>query len=148
MSFTTSGRLPDHAGARRIAPLVCAVVIGLVALAGCGGSSSKPAYCTARTNLESAITDITSLSPTSGISALEAAFTKIKTDANTVVSEAKSDFPSQTSAIQSSVASLTSAVSALKSNPSAGNIATTTGAAASVVSSFQSFVNTSKSKCS
>ena len=126
---------------------MCVVVLGLVALAGCG-SSNKPAYCSARTSLENSINEVTSLSPSSGISALQAAFTNIKTDANAVVSQAKSDFPSETSAITSSVDALTSAVSALTANPSASQIATVVSAAGNVVSSFKSFVDASKSKCS
>ena len=88
------------------------------------------------------------MSPSSGVGALEAAFRKIKTDANTVVGQAKSDFPSETSAIKSSVDALTSAVTALKTNPSPSHIATVASAAASVVSSFKNFVDASKSKCS
>ena len=145
--MTTSARQPHHTVARWIAPVVCVAVLGLVALAGCG-SSSKPAYCSARTSLENSIKEVTSLSPSSGISALEAAFTKIKTDANTVVSQAKSAFPSETSAIKSSVDALTSAVNALKVNPSPSHIATVASAAGNVVSSFKSFVDASKSKCS
>jgi hypothetical protein len=90
---------------------------------------------------------VTSLSPSSGIGALQAAFTKVKADANTVVSEAKGDFPSETSAIKSSVAALSTAVDALRANPSAGNIATVVGAAGNVVNSFKSFIDASKSKC-
>jgi hypothetical protein len=147
VTLTTTARQPHHTVARRIVLLICVGAVGLVALAGCG-SSSKPAYCSVRSSVQNTIKDIESLSPTSGLSALESAFTKIKTNANTVVSEAKNDFPSETSAIQSSVNSLTSAVSSLRSNPSAGNIATVAGAAGNVVSSFQSFLNATKSKCS
>jgi hypothetical protein len=147
MTLTTSPGQPRHAVAKWIARVFCVVVLGLLALAGCG-SSSKPAYCSARASLESSIKEVTSLSPTSGIGALQTAYTKIKADATTVVSQAKNDFPSETSAITSSVDSLTSAVNALKANPSAGNIATVASAATTVVSSFQSFVDASKSKCS
>ena len=139
-------RQPHHTAAKWIAQVVCVSVLGLVALAGCG-SSSKPAYCSARTSLENSIKEVTSLSPSSGIGALQAAFAKVKTDANTVVSQAKSDFPSETSAIRSSVDALSSAVNALKANPSASDIATVVGAAGNVVSSFQRFVDASKSKC-
>ena len=148
VTLTTSARQPHRTVTTWIARAVYVAVLGLVGLAGCGSSSSKLAYCSARTSLENSIKQVTSLSPSSGIGALEAAFTNIKTDANTVISQAKGDFPSQTSAIKSSVDSLTTAVSALESNPSPSNIATVTGAAGNVVSSFKSFVNASKSKCS
>jgi hypothetical protein len=135
-----------HAAGRLIARVVCVAVLGLVALAGCG--SSKPAYCSARTNLENSVNEATSLSPSSGVSALQAQFKKIQTDANAVVSQAKGDFPSETSAIKSSVDALKSAVNALPANPSASQIASVVGSASSVVSSVKSFVDASSSKCS
>ena len=145
--MSTSANQPHHAAAKWITRIVCVAVLGLVILAGCG-SSSKPAYCSARANLENSIKGVTNLSPSSGISALEAQFTKIQTDANTVVTQAKSDFPTETSAIKSSVDALTTAVTALKANPSASQIATVASAASNVVSSVKSFVDASSSKCS
>lgn len=133
-----------HAAARWIAFLA---VVGLVALAGCGGSS-KPAYCSARTDLENSIKGVTNLSPTSGVSTLQTEFEKVKTAANKVVSQAKSDFPNETSAIKSSVDALSSSVNALTANPSAGQIVAVTTAASTALSSVQSFLDASKSKCS
>ncbi|MBV9413340.1 MAG: hypothetical protein JO363_00025, partial [Solirubrobacterales bacterium] len=75
-------------------------------------------------------------------------FNKVKTDANAVVTQAKGDFPNETSAIRSSIDALTSAVNALEANPSAGQIATVTGAASNAVSSVKSFIDASKPKCS
>ena len=54
-------------------------------------------------------------------------------------SSAKSDFPSQTSAIKSSVDTLSGAVNALPSNPSPAQVAAIATDAASVVSSVKSF---------
>ena len=96
----------------------CLAAAGLVGLAGCGGSS-KPAYCSDRSNLESSIKGLTSLNRSSGISGLKTQVQTIQSDATKLVSSAKSDFPSQTSAIKSSVAALESAVKALPSQPSA-----------------------------
>ncbi|HEY2655462.1 MAG TPA: hypothetical protein VGI55_06715 [Solirubrobacteraceae bacterium] len=144
--MTTNAMQPHHTG-RRIARVACVVVLGLVTLAGCGGSS-KPAYCSARADLQNSIKGVTSLTASSGISHLEAAFTKVTNDANTVVSKAKGDFPSETSAIRTSVDALTKAVNALKANPSASNIATVATAAGNTVSSVETFVHATKSKCS
>jgi hypothetical protein len=72
----------------------------------------------------------------------------IQSDATALVSSAKSDFPDQTSAITSSVGALKSAVAALPANPSAAQIATITTDAARVVSSVKSFMDASSSKCS
>ncbi len=80
----------------------------LIALAGCG-SSSKPAYCSDRTNLENSIKNLPSLFATyfsSGVSGLKSQINTIVSDANSVVNSAKSDFPSQTSAVKTSVDAL------------------------------------------
>ena len=123
-------------------PLVLAAAATTVALAGCG--SSKPAYCTDRTNLQNSVKGLTS----SGISGIRSQLTQIQSDATTLVNSAKSDFPSETGAITSSVNALKSSVAALPSSPSAAQIATVTRDAASVVSSVKSFVDASNSKCS
>lgn len=125
----------------------CIAVAALVALAGCG--SSKPAYCSTRTNLENSIKALTS----APLRVTKEEFKKIQTDANTLVSQAKSDFPSETSAIKSSMDSLTSTVNALghpigTSPTSASQIATLTSSASGVVSSVKSFVEATNSKCS
>ena len=103
-------------GRTAIRAAVATVSVGaLIALAGCGGSS-KPAYCTDRTNLENSIKGLTSLNASSvstGVSALKSQVKTIKSDATAVVNTAKSDFPSQTSAVKTSVDALQSAVNAL-----------------------------------
>ena len=123
-------------------PLVLATAATAVSLAGCG--SSKPAYCTDRTNLENSVKGLTS----SGVSGLKSQLKQIQSDATTLVDSAKSDFPNETSAITSSVSALKNSVTALPSSPSAAQIATATKDAASVVSSVKSFVDASNSKCS
>jgi hypothetical protein len=123
-------------------PLVLAAAATAVGLAGCG--SSKPAYCTDRTNLQNSVKGLTS----SGVSGIKTQLKQIQSDATTLASSAKSDFPSETSAITSSVNTLKSSVTALPSSPSATQIATVTRDAASVVSSVKSFVDASNSKCS
>ena len=123
-------------------PLVLAAAATAVTLAGCG--SSKPAYCTDRTNLENSVKGLTS----SGVSGLKSQLKQIQSDATTLVNSAKDDFPSETSAITSSVSALKTSVTALPSSPSAVQVATATRDAASVVSSVRSFVDASNSKCS
>ena len=123
-------------------PPVLAAAATAITLAGC--SSSKPAYCTDRTNLTNSVKGLTS----SGVSGLKSQLKQIQTDATTLVDSAKSDFPSETTAITSSVSALKNSVTALPSSPSAAQIATATRDAASVVSSVKSFVDASNSKCS
>ena len=129
----------------RVPLALCAVAAGVVALAG--GSSSKPAYCTDRTNLENSVKGLTSLTASSGISGLTSQVKTIQSDATALVNSAKGDFPSQTSAITSSVNALKTSITGLDRAP-ATQIATATRNAASVVSSVKSFVDASNSKCS
>jgi hypothetical protein len=129
-----------------------ALVAGTVALTGCSSSSSTssgpPAYCSARTNLENSIKGLTSLNASSGVSGLKSQVAAIENNASKLVDQAKGDFPSQTSAITSSVNALKSSVAGLSSSPSATQIATITKDAGSVVSSVASFMSASSSKCS
>ena len=126
-------------------PLACAAAVAVVTLGGC--SSSKPAYCTDRTNLQNSIKGLSNLSA-SGVSGLKTQVNQIQTDATAVVNSAKSDFPTETSAITSSVSALKTSVAALSATPTAAQIATVTRDAASVVSSVKSFTDASNSKCS
>src|SRR5208283_5048368 len=128
-------------------PLTFATVAAatVVTLAGC--SSSKPAYCTDRTNLNNSVKGLTSLTASSGVSGLKSQVNTIQSDATALVNSAKSDFPDQTSAITSSVDALKSAVAALSSSPSAAQIATVTSDASSVVSSVKNFTDATSSQC-
>lgn len=133
-------------GARWAMRIAAMAAVALVALAACG--SSKPAYCTARTNLKNSVMGLANFNPSAGVSGLKSQLTKIQSDAKTLVNQAKSDFPSQTSAITDSVNAFASSVEALPANPSAGQAAKVATTASSVVSSTEDFVNASKSKCS
>lgn len=134
-----------HGGAWIRVLLVCAVAIGIVALAGC--SSSKPAYCTDRGNLQNAVNGLKSLTASSGASAWKSQVQMVQSAATTLVSSAKSDFPNQTSAITSSINALKSSVATLTSSPSATAIATVTQDASNVKNSVNSFTDATSSQC-
>ncbi len=127
-------------------PVAVVAAAALVALAGCG--SSKPAYCSDRTNLNNAVKNLPSVTSSSGISGLTSQISTIQSDATSLVNAAKSDFPTQTSAVKTSVDTLKSAVKALPSSPSATQIVALGADVGNVVSSVKTFVDTSKSKCS
>ena len=59
-------------------------VVALIAAAGCG--SNKPAYCSARTNLENSIKNLPSVASSSGISGLQTQAKTIESDATSLVS--------------------------------------------------------------
>jgi hypothetical protein len=125
--------------------LACALAIGIVALVGC--SSSKPAYCTDRSNLQNAVNGLKSLNASSGTSAWKSQVQMVQSAATALVNSAKSDFPSQTSAITSSVDALNSSVAALSSSPSAAAVVTVTTDASSVQSSVKNFTDATSSQC-
>ena len=131
-----------------LAPVTLVASVALLAATGCGGSSSKPAYCSDRSSLETSVKGLTSAATSSGISGLQAQVTTIQTDATALVSSAKSDFPSQTSAVKTSVDTLSTAVKALPASPSTAQIAAIAADAASVLSSVKSFTDATSSKCS
>jgi hypothetical protein len=141
-------RSRDGAGrARVVVPVAMFAAVALIALVGCG--SSKPAYCSDRTNLENSVKSLPStVTSSNGISGLTSQITKVKNDATSLVNSAKSDFPSETSAVKSSVDALASAVKALPSSPSAAQITAIAADATNVVNSVNSFADASKSKCS
>ena len=134
-----------HRTIRRSLLGLALAAVACLALTACG--SSKPAYCSDRTNLENSIKGLTSLNASSGLSGLEAQLKKIQTAATSLVSSAKSDFPNETSAITSSLDALTSSVKGLSTSPSASQIATVAKQASDFVSSVQTFTNSTSSKC-
>jgi hypothetical protein len=123
------------------------IAVALVVVAGCGGSG-KPAYCTDRSNLQSSVQGLKSAASSRDVDGLKSSATKVQSDATSLVNAAKGDFPTETSAVKSSVDTLKSAVNALPASPSPQQIAPVVTGAASVVTSVQSFSDASKSKCS
>jgi hypothetical protein len=65
-----------------------------------------------------------------------------------LVNSAKGDFPSETSAIQSSVAALSNAIKTVPSSPSAADVAKLVGDVTSVANSVKGFTDATDSKCS
>lgn len=121
-------------------------VSALVAVTGCGGGG-KPDYCADRDNLESSIKDLSNLSFSGGLSGLQSQLRTIQGNATQLVDSARSDFPSETSAIRTSVNALASDVRALSSSPSPGQVASIASDASSVVRSVTSFMDATSSKC-
>ena len=61
------------------------VSVALAVAAGCGGGSSKPAYCSDRSALESSVKGLTVPTSSSDISALKSQVATIQSDANALV---------------------------------------------------------------
>jgi hypothetical protein len=138
--------MPAHRASRTPVVLVAVLAISLIAAVGCGGSS-KPAYCTDRANLENSIKGLSGSVTSGGLDAVKTQLTTIQKQATTLVNSAKSDFPTETSAVKTSVASLESAIGALPAKPSAADLAGLGISASNVVKSVQQLENATKSKC-
>jgi hypothetical protein len=127
----------------RLLLVALAVAVGFV-VAGCG-SSSKPAYCDPVDSLK---TSVSSLSTSEGISGLEKQIKQIASNAKTATSTAKSDFSSQTAAVETSVKKLQNDLAQAKSNPSTSTLAAAASGAGGVAASVKNLVSATKSKCS
>ena len=126
-------------------PVVLAAAAFLAA--GCG-SSSKPAYCSDVTNLQNSVNSLKSVQLQSGaVSTLKTDVQKVQTNANAVVSSAKQDFPSQTSALQTSVSSLSTSIQALPPAPTAQQLVPIAAEVASTVSAADSLKSATSSAC-
>jgi hypothetical protein len=142
------GGTPQRIGGMPLRVTSSLAVVGAVAvLAGCGGSS-KPGYCTDRSDLESSIKGLGDVDLAGGgLNALQQQLEKVQSDAKSLVSSAKSDFPSQTSALETSISSLSDAIKQLGSSPSATQVAGLIPDVQSVTSAVKGFADATSSKC-
>lgn len=137
--------MPDPRGT---AQTVAALVLSATAIGACGGSS-KPSYCSSVSNLESSIKALPSTNiVATGLNGLKSAVTKVQSDATTAINAAKSDFPSETSALKTSIDTLSRTVHGAVSSPSASTIAQIPGQVSAVVTAANNFQSATKSKCS
>jgi hypothetical protein len=135
-------------GRRSIPVLVLAVAVaaGAFALTACG--SSKPDYCSDRSNLSDSVDTLKSdVTGGADLSTLQSDVAKVQTDAETVVSSAKDDFPSETSGLDSSVADLKSSVDALPPSPSAQDLLGLLPQVTAATAAVNRFTSASDSKC-
>jgi hypothetical protein len=137
--------------------LVTVMVAGVAAFAGGCGGSSKPAYCDSLATLHKSINSLTSsLNLNEGISGLvnqlkkiesEGTVKKIESQAQTVVSEAKSHYSSQTEAIKSAFNKLASDVKALSSPPTTTELSALATDGQAAISSVQALSSATKNAC-
>lgn len=147
---------------------VAAVAIGAAPIAGCGssspgtgsgssgGASTSPSgaagtrapYCTALSNLESSIKALPGTEVVKhGTSALESAFSQVKQNTEAVVEATKSEFPTQSAALKSSVDTLTSTVEQIAHAPTGALIAQLPGQVSAVATQAKNLQNAASSKC-
>lgn len=132
----------------RFRPAIPAIAVAAVlAVTGCGGSS-KPAYCSDQSDLEQSVKDLGNVDlKTGGTSALNTQVEKVKSDATKLASSAKSDFPTQTAALESSVSALDQSVRSIPKSPSIQELAPVAADVKNVANAAAGFDDATKSKC-
>ena len=131
------------------AALILAMAVAAAALvaAGCGGSS-KPDYCSKVSDLQQSVNDLKGVQLQSGaLSTIQTDVQKVQSNATAVVSSAKQDFPSQTSALQSSVSTLSATINALPQSPTAQQLVPLVPQIRSVGTASQDLSNATNSAC-
>ncbi len=126
--------------------LVAAVAV--TALAGCG--SSKPQYCSDRSSLEQSVNGLgnVKLLTSGGAQALKSQLATLQSDAKALAASAKSDFPSESSAVRSSVTKLQSDLQALPSSPTPQQLKPIIAGVSATVTAFDDFKTATSSACS
>jgi hypothetical protein len=133
---------------RRVGLAPLALVVAATLVAACGSSgSSKPAYCSKISDLKSSVADLGKVKPVqNGASAVTSALDKVKSNADAAVAAAKSDFPSETSALRSAIDNLEKSAQRLKSSPVA-TITALPGQIQAAVSAVTNLKSATSSKC-
>ena len=132
------------AAAVKLATLAILAVVLMAPAAGCGG---KPDFCEDRTTLENSVKGLPSAATSGGVSGLESQLTQVESDAKTLIASAKSDFPNEAGAIESSLDQLKLSVEGLPEDPSTAQLAAVGLNATAVVNSVKSFSAATSEAC-
>jgi hypothetical protein len=132
-----------------LAPVVVLVLSGLAA--GCSSSSSsssKPAYCTAASQLKTSVHNLGNVTINiHDLSSVNTAVSKVQADAKTFASEAKSAYPSQTTALKTSLSGLATAVTSAMGQPSLTTVAAVVSSVTQVKTAADNLQTAVKGKC-
>jgi len=127
--------------------LVVALAAAALVAAGCGGDD-QPEYCSNVSDLQQSVDDLKGLQLESGaLSALQTDVQNVQGNVNAVVSSAKQDFPSETSALESSVSSLSTSIEQLPPSPTPQTTAAVARTVNSVVTAAQGLESATSSAC-
>jgi hypothetical protein len=141
-------RAADRPGTRRwlLLPATILVLSGLAA--GCSSSSSKPAYCTAASQLKTSVQDLGNVTiNVHDLSSVQTAVSKVQSDAQTFASDVKSAYPSQTAALRTALSGLQAAVKSAAGQPSLTTVAAVVSAVGQVKTSAANLQNAAAGKC-
>jgi hypothetical protein len=141
-------RSADRPGPRRWALLPAAILVLVFSGLAAGCSSSKPAYCTDADQLKTSVQDLGNVTiNVRDLSSVNTAVSKVQADAKTFATDAKSAFPSQTTALQNSLSSLETAVKSAMSQPSVTTVAAVASSVTQVKTAADNLQTAAKGKC-
>jgi hypothetical protein len=129
----------------RVAVPVVAALLCLALLSACGGSS-KPAYCAQIDALKKSVSSVNASTITSP-STLLSTFNQVKAEATALASTAKSAFPKEIAALQSSLAAVSKSIQQLTTSPATA-AAALLGQAETAIGAAKDLENAAKSSCS
>jgi hypothetical protein len=133
-------------GLRRWALLPAAALVLSGLAAGC--SSSKPAYCTDADQLKTSVQDLGNVNiNVHDLSSVNTAVSKVQADATTFASDAKSAYPSQTTALKTSLSSLETAVKSAMAQPSLTTVAAVVSSVTQVKTAADNLQTAAKGTC-
>ena len=141
-------KLVHRPGVRKRLLVPAAVLIPVLSglAAGC---SSKPAYCTDATNLKTSVSNLGDVNVAkNGLSSLQTALTSVQTNAKAFVADAKSAYPSQTTALQNSLSSLETAIKSVMGQPSLTAAAAVASSVTQVKNAASALQSAASGKCS
>ena len=142
-------RTADQHGTRRWLPLAAVPVLVVSGLAASGCSSSPPAYCTAASQLKTSVSNLGNVNVAkNGLSSLQTALGKVQTSAKTFAADAKSAFPSQTTALNTSLSSLGTAIKSAQGQSPVTAATTVVPAVTQVKNSASALQSAVSGKCS
>jgi hypothetical protein len=138
---------PVHRPGLRRWGLVPAAALVLATLAA-GCSSSKPAYCTDADQLKTSVQDLGNVNINiHDLSSVNTAVSKVQADASKFASDAKSAYPSQTTALKNSLSSLQTAVKSAMGQPSVTTVAAVASSVSQVKTAASNLQNAVKGAC-
>jgi hypothetical protein len=142
-----SGAETRGVGASRLAATL-AVGAACAALSACGGGD-KPAYCSSVNDFKDSVSGLTNLQiAQNGVSAVTTQVNKIKSSGQQLVADAKSDFPSETTALSGSITALAATAQQLgDTQTQKAALLALPGEIQAVKSSYDALSSAVKSKC-
>jgi hypothetical protein len=139
-------RSADRPGLRRWALLPAAALVLAGLAAGC--SSSKPAYCTDASQLKTSVQDLGNVNiNVHDLSSVSTAVSKVQADATAFATDAKSAYPSQTTALKNSLSSLETAVKSAMAQPSVTTVAAVVSSVTQVKTAADNVQSAVKGTC-